>query len=109
MSSEHTQDANSLRFSHFLQSTSPRNGGMDNLNCTSRTLYFNTFRAEKGNYLILFSLSLGSAYNELFYHAYPQFNGSRQQSAGDAPLSRGTLRRRLIPFAKNSSWSRLAG
>ena len=38
-------------FSHFLQSTSPRNGGIDDLNCTSRTRHYNTFSSEKGNYL----------------------------------------------------------
>src|SRR5437868_377912 len=40
MRSEALQDAISLWFSELLQSTSPSKGGIDSLNCTSRTRHY---------------------------------------------------------------------
>ena len=58
------QDANSLRFSELLQSTSPSEWGTDSLNCTSRTRYYNIPDFKLDKFLRDFSVSVSPADDE---------------------------------------------
>src|SRR2546423_596691 len=106
MPSEHTQDANTLRFSDFCRVPAQKQGDIDNLNCTSGTQHYNIFDSKIGNYLIVFSRecarqALASVEQLLPRRLAAQWDKTAKRRR--CPIIRGTLRRRLIPFAKTSS------
>jgi len=81
MQSYAQQDANSLRFRRNSHSTSPREGVIDSLNCTSRTGDYSTRPPNCQNYLCHFFVRLlvpGEGAGDVIQ------NLTERQSAGEA-------------------------
>jgi len=96
MSSEHTQDATTLQFSDFCRVRAQEKGKIDNLNCTSRTQDYNTFRSDNGKYLIFF-YGVPGRQEDVFSLTTFTVGWLRKGTAKRrrCPIIRGTLRRRL--------------